>query len=78
MNGKLTFMLIRVIFKHYDQSRNVTQTMYHVNLIESLLDDDRPSPSVESHFGFKSFEGYINVGDGCWRQNVLVTTLECW
>ena len=22
--------------------------------------------------------GYINIGDGCWRQNVLVTTLRCW
>ena len=23
------------------------------------------------------FEGYIDVGDGCWRRNVLVTTLRC-
>ena len=23
-------------------------------------------------------DGYIDVGDGCWRQNVLVTTLRCW
>ena len=22
--------------------------------------------------------GYIDVGDGCWRRNVLVTTLRCW
>ena len=22
--------------------------------------------------------GYIDVGDGCWRRNVLVTTLKCW
>ena len=21
---------------------------------------------------------YIDVGDGCWRQNMLVTTLRCW
>ena len=24
------------------------------------------------------FDGYIDVGDGCWRRNVLVTTLRCW
>ena len=23
-------------------------------------------------------EGYIDVGDGCWRRNVLVTSLRCW
>ena len=23
------------------------------------------------------FVGYINVGDGCWRPNVLVTSLRC-
>ena len=22
--------------------------------------------------------GYIDVDDGCWRRNVLVTTLRCW
>ena len=22
--------------------------------------------------------GYIDVGDGCWRRNLLVTTLRCW
>ena len=22
--------------------------------------------------------GYIDVGDGCWRPNVLVTSLRCW
>ena len=22
--------------------------------------------------------GYIDVGDGCWRPNVLVTSLTCW
>ena len=23
-------------------------------------------------------EGYIDVGDGCWTRNVLVTSLRCW
>ena len=22
--------------------------------------------------------GYIDVGDGCWRRNVLVTIVRCW
>ena len=24
------------------------------------------------------FCGYIDVGDICWRQNVVVTTIRCW
>ena len=29
--------------------------------------------------GFSGYSyGYIDVGDGCWRWNVLVTTLRCW
>ena len=24
------------------------------------------------------FIGVIDVDDGCWRQNVLVTSLRCW
>ena len=27
---------------------------------------------------FYIFFGYINVGDGYWRRNVLVTILRCW
>ena len=23
-------------------------------------------------------QGYIYVGDGCWRRNVLMTILKCW
>ena len=26
----------------------------------------------------KPKNGYIDVGDGCWRPNVLVTSLRCW
>ena len=22
--------------------------------------------------------GYIDVGDGCWRRNVLMTAFRCW
>ena len=27
---------------------------------------------------FIMINGYIDVGDGCWRPNVLVTSLRCW
>ena len=35
---------------------------------------------VDSPFSidFKALFGYIDVGDGCWRSNVLVTSLRCW
>ena len=26
----------------------------------------------------KGSSGYIDIGDGCWRRNVLMTTLRCW
>ena len=32
----------------------------------------KPSRNRCDHFG------YIDVGDGCWRRNVLVTTMRCW
>ena len=33
---------------------------------------------MEITFNFKRYVGYIDVGDGCWRPNVLVTSLRCW
>ena len=29
-------------------------------------------------FDLETFFDYIDVGDGCWRQNVLAITLTCW
>ena len=26
----------------------------------------------------QTLRGYIDVGDGCWRRNVLVTAVGCW
>ena len=31
-----------------------------------------------AHLTKKKPPGYIDVGDGCWRRNVLETTLRCW
>ena len=28
--------------------------------------------------GASEIKGYIDVGDGCWRPNVLVTSLRYW
>ena len=32
---------------------------------------------IHSRFEIIS-KGYIDVGDGCWRRNMLATTLRCW
>ena len=29
-------------------------------------------------FAAYACKGYIHVGHGCWRPNVLVTRLRCW
>ena len=36
--------------------------------------------SFEYHFFMKTskFDGDIDVGDGWWRQNMLMTSLSCW
>ena len=48
------------------------------------MDDEKKSLQVnfdQTTFSDPSekcqFEGNINVGDGCWRQYVLVSTLRC-
>ena len=33
---------------------------------------------IDKDFSKTENYGYIDVGDGCWRQNVLVTSLRCW
>ena len=30
------------------------------------------------HPHLEFINGYIDVADGCWRQNVLVTSFRCW
>ena len=41
-----------------------------------LKDDGADSYWVE--IGWHYSKGYIDVGDGCWRRNVLVTISRCW
>ena len=40
------------------------------------------APPTSFFLGLKMFRAnhvsYIEVGDGCWRPNVLVTSLRCW
>ena len=39
------------------------------------------SPTSETNIDVKNgtiLTGYIDVGDSCWRPNVLVTSLRCW
>ena len=30
------------------------------------------------NISLRSVFSYIDVGDGCWRQNLLVTNIKCW
>ena len=40
---------------------------------------DSPSKTLETtDLVFKTSDGYIDVGDGCWRRIVLMTTLRYW
>ena len=43
-------------------------------LVVSILD----ITSVYWKMNHWFIDGYIDVGDGCWRRNVLTTTLRCW
>ena len=45
-------------------------------LLFELLQYPRMSSLAE--FRLTKIKGYIDVGDGCWRTNVLVTRFGCW
>ena len=47
------------------------------SLIDSLVgfQDDLTNLGL---FALLTWAGFIDVGDGCWRRNVLVTTIRCW
>ena len=56
-----------------------------IEITKSLAKMWRELPLEDKHMVTESFDkvtgsynGYINVGDGCWRPNVLVTSLRCW
>ena len=40
--------------------------------------DSRNVPMVIDFEGKELTKGYIDVGDGYWRRNVLVRTMRCW
>ena len=48
------------------------------NVHESSPTFSRQPQDVTNHIVTLSICGYIDVGDGCWRPNVLVTSLRCW
>ena len=45
--------------------------------MKRVLQDYLRSMRIHSEVCLKP-NSYIDVGDGCWRRNVLVTTLRCW
>ena len=45
---------------------------------KTLLFEDMLWPVPRLGIRVKNMRGYIDVGDGCWRRNVLMTTTRCW
>ena len=63
------------INRHHRQDRlspfmGKFQFCHHYNILTTCL-----SHFIKSGCHLKS---YIDVGDGCWRPNVLVTRFRCW
>ena len=44
---------------------------------EENMDDSHEDLNI-ARMQSMTHSGYIDVGDGCWRPNVLVTSLRCW
>ena len=59
-------------FDKWSCDKKFKQKWFNTNAIK------RRYPPSLGHFHIFDFDGYIDVGDGCWRQNVLVTTIRCW
>ena len=55
---------------------------FSLMLIFNKFFPDVPSewltPRVWDPDCLKNLKGYIDVGDGCWKPNVLVTRFGCW
>ena len=49
-----------------------------IHILNALNSVEVPRLSNEILAGLHSQRGYIEVGDGCWRSNVLVTSFGCW
>ena len=39
---------------------------------------EQPGALVSHSLKDSQKSGFSDVGDGCWRRNVLATTLRCW
>ena len=72
----------------HDSFHNLT---YKDSMLVNWVKHDCPSAEVGFHFNFANrdsqglvcssemgLNSYIDVGDRCWRPNVLVTSLRCW
>ena len=59
-----------------DVERSVDETQ-HYQYIRIHTEGLRNGSNFENSLDRKVY-GYIDVGDGCWRRNVSVTTSRCW
>ena len=53
---------------------------YESQFIQSLstASDEKDKQKTENKSQGYEKVNYIDVGDGCWRRKVLVTTMRCW
>ena len=83
------FKTILFDFYHPGKRKNVWSTNHKLNWYLNLLNfrifrtfefaELSNSLNFQICWTFELFLGYIDVGDGCWRRNVLVTILRfCW
>ena len=59
-----------------NRTRNRTASKEKLNKSNSLS-RYRTNPSFLNTIHVSTLSGYIDVGDGCWRTNVLMTKLRC-
>ena len=53
-----------------------SRKFFQTELIEDQ-DGDHNHDNDDDDIRHDSLSGYIDVGDGCWRRNLLVTTIRC-
>ena len=61
----------KVVPKSDEQRKRLQESTSKIMLLNRL-------DEVNFQFCHHGAYGYIDVGVGCWRPNVLVTSLRCW
>ena len=67
-----------VIISDLHCSKRIKNLPVHIEHFQIFDLQDCHMTRVTHKFESLGQTDYINVGDGCWRRNVLETTLRCW